>query len=410
MIKIKKATGTIDYKDRELIQLKQLESDWTIFLNTKGFSLIRTPTLEEKELFIRGVGEFSDIVSKEMFVCDNLVLKPEGTAPIMRYIIENNIQEISYLSYFDSFYRKEKPQKGRFRQFYQYGFEIIGDSCPQSEIAGLKIINDFYQKNNIKYKIIINYLPNEIGLKKYEDELFLFLKQNYEKLSENSKKRFDNKSFLRILDSKEDLDITSKAPEMSLFYSSEEKNEFDLICKLLKNEKIEYQIDRKLVRGLDYYQGLVFEVIDESNSLGAQKALGGGGRYNKLAQQLGSKNEISAFGFAGGAERLLYQLNYKIQDLRPKIGIISFDNLEEVNNFIKNNEEKAIVNYNYDNSIGFKKIFKRFDKIKMDYVIMIGDDEIKNNYIKIKNMKSGNEKKIFNVKLSQLSIKDILDD
>src|SRR5690606_21448038 len=145
------------------------------------------------------------IVSKEMFVIDDLVLRPEGTAPIMRSFLDDPQSGPKYFSYFAPFFRKERPQKGRFRQFYQYGCEIIGENAPQAEVSVLNILNQFYQSENIKFRFEVNFLPQEKGLKAYEQVLKQFYLDNLDKVSEASKKRLDNGVILRILDSKEDV-------------------------------------------------------------------------------------------------------------------------------------------------------------------------------------------------------------
>lgn len=396
-MKIKAPTGMKDLIGNDLSKFRELEAIWKKAVEAEGFNEIITPILEEKALFVRSVGEFSDIVSKEMFVCDDLVLRPEGTAPVMRSFLENNLILPQKLFYYAPFFRKERPQKGRFRQFYQYGIEILGESCPQAEIDLLMLLQKFYTSLNVKFRFEVNYLPSEAALKQYEEELKKFYQENISVLSESSKERLNKGSILRILDSKEDKAINQKAPLVLSFLSPEDKVQWDKILELLTKFKVPVTINPSLVRGLDYYQGFVFEVIDESNTLGSQNALGGGGRYNKLASQLGSKEVVSAVGFGGGVERLLYQLNFLFAEPKSKVGFICSEESEIINLYnLKTSltKEGFIVDVCLDPSIGFKKMFKRLDKMNFDFAVIIGKDELEWNYYKVKNLKTGAESTI----------------
>lgn len=396
MTKLQAPMGMKDFYGKDLASLKELERLWLLELENNNFSEIRTPVLEEKELFIRSVGEFSDIVSKEMFSCDDLVLRPEGTAPVMRCVLENSLPLPQYLSYFSSFFRKERPQKGRFRQFYQYGCEVLGESEPQAEIKVLSLIKRFYDKLNIKYRFELNYLPSEDALRTYEEALTSFYQANLNLLSETSKTRLNNQTVLRILDSKEDRKLNETAPKVTDFLSEEDSKKWNKILSLLEKLKIPYTLNPALVRGLDYYEGLVFEVVDESNTLGAQNALGGGGRYNKLSTQLGSKEKISAFGFGGGAERLLYQLSLEEKASKTKVGLISSEDIIVELEVLRGKLESQnlMVDLNYDYTLGFKKMFKRLDKLKVNYVVVVGSTELSGNFCKVKNLTTGEEKTI----------------
>lgn len=393
-MKIKVPTGMRDLLGDDLKNFRDLESAWKNSAEQENFSEIITPILEEKSLFVRSVGEFSDIVSKEMFECEDLVLRPEGTAPVMRCVLEKNLPVPQKFFYYAPFFRKERPQKGRFRQFYQYGIEILGENSPQAEIETLKMIQTFYGKLNVKFRFEVNYIPAEAELKSYESSLAIFYKDNEGQLSTNAKEKLAKGSILRILDSKEDKTLNESAPQILNFLSEKEKEEWNLILKLLTTLNISFKINPALVRGLDYYQGFVFEVVDESNTLGSQNALGGGGRYNKLSTQLESKEPISAFGFGGGVERLLYQVDFPAEAKKTKVGFICTES-SEVETLCRLKDklqvEGLIVDICFDFNLGFKKMFKRLDRMNFDYAVIIGKNEIDNNFYKIKNLATGVE-------------------
>ena len=391
MKKIQKPTGTNDIIANQIYQFNYIKQLWEKKLSSENYKEIITPMFESKELFVRGVGECSDIVSKEMFEFDEYVLRPEGTAPIMRYYLENNIDSYQKLFYFGPFFRKERPQKGRYRQFYQYGLEIFKEKSPQAEVDTLIILKDFYNDLNVKYKFKINYIPNEDAIKKYEVALKDYYEMNFNILSESSKDKYNKKSFFRILDSKDDFVLNQKAPKLSDYYNQDELKDFENIKLNLDSFSINYEIDPLLVRGLDYYQGFVFEVIDMSNTLGSQNALGGGGRYNKLSQQLSNKS-ISAFGFAGGLERLLFQIPQKEMKRKISLGFVTTQPIvKELYNLKESLKSLFHVDIGIDTKCGFKKMFKRANDLKIQFVIIIGEDEIKNQNVKVKNLKTGNE-------------------
>lgn len=394
--------GTRDFFGKDLFLKNKIES---IFFNecaNFNYQLIETPIIEQQELFVRSVGESSDIVQKEMFKIldqeDSLVLRPEGTAGVLRAVLENSLLEklpIKF-AYSGPMFRKEKPQKGRYRQFYQCGVEVFGEPKNGIELELFILIENMLKELKINnYVIQINNIGSKDERSLYKEELYAYFSKNKESLSEDSKKRL-SQNVLRILDSKNpsDIEICKNAPLITDFLSDQTKNDFDQILKSLDLFQIKYQVNPFLVRGLDYYSDIVFEIQDLSGKLGSQNALGGGGRYDTLVSEMGKKN-VSAIGFAFGLDRLMLCLDNP-QTFRKKI--ISFCTTENSVLPIFLNIKKQIDNdliqcdINFNTTLSFKKFFQRADKIKADYVVVIGQNELSNKQFKLKNMQKGTEK------------------
>lgn len=279
---------------------------------TYGFNEIRTPIFERTELFERSAGESSDIVSKEMYTFldrngRSLSLRPEGTACVARAFISNQLYTVPGIHkffYIGPMFRYERPQAGRFRQMHQFGIEAIGTTHPYQDVELISVIHQIYQELGLKdLRISINSVGDNLSRAAYQAALHEYLIPYKEHLSEDSQIRLD-KNVLRILDSKmtQDQEVLKNAPLIHEYLSKEAREHFQTVLKGLEQLKIPYQIDAKLVRGLDYYSNTVFEITAEQ--LGAQNALGAGGRYDGLIANLGGP-DLPATGFAIGIERLL---------------------------------------------------------------------------------------------------------
>ena len=277
-------------------------------------AFIKIPTIEKDELFTRTVGENTDIVTKQMFSFPdkkgrNLVLRPEGTAGVVRHHIDKKYNKIKKYYYSDQMFRYERPQKGRYREFHQVGAEIIGyENDSIAEIFSIiQLSNDFLENcipTNTKYTFEINSIGTNEDRKIYNQKLKEYFKKNIENLSDDSIKRLD-KNPLRILDSKDksDIAVSRNAPKLSEFRSEESNKKFNELIQMLKNSKIPYLENPFLVRGLDYYNDFTFEIVPE-NSKGSQDALGGGGQYDNLSKLLGGK-DINGVGVAFGVDRIM---------------------------------------------------------------------------------------------------------
>lgn len=277
-----------------------------------GFREIRTPIFERTELFERGIGKSSDIVSKEMYTFldrkgRSLSLRPEGTAPVARAFVSNHLYQtpgIHKFFYIGSMFRYERPQAGRYRELHQFGVEAIGTMHPFQDVELIDLMYQIYQKLGLKdLSISINSVGDSSSRKAYQTALLAYLTPYKKKLSEDSQIRL-KKNVLRILDSKlaQDQKILKNAPLISEYLSKETREHFQIVLRELDQLKIPYQIEPKLVRGLDYYNNTVFEIT--SGRLGTQNAVGAGGRYDGLISDLGGP-DLPATGFAIGMERLL---------------------------------------------------------------------------------------------------------
>jgi histidyl-tRNA synthetase len=277
-----------------------------------GYKEIRTPLFERTELFVRGVGESSDIVTKEMYTFldkgdRSMTLRPEGTASVIRAFVEKHLDQIPGLHkyfYIGPMFRYERPQSGRYRQHHQFGAEAIGIGKPEQDVELIDLLCELYRRLGLKgLKVMINTVGDDATRKPYREALAAYLHPHLEKLSPDSQVRF-HKNILRILDSKDENDqkLLSQAPSIHDFLSDEAREHFEQVQKRLREQKIPFVVNSKLVRGLDYYNKTVFEVVSES--LGAQNTLGGGGRYDGLISMIGGP-DLPSCGFATGLERVL---------------------------------------------------------------------------------------------------------
>ena len=303
--------GMVDILPDEIRKWQYLEN--LIREEAEKFNLeeIRTPIMEQTELIVRGLGQLTDIVSKEIFSFsrgeDNYVLRPELTAPVVRSYVENHLDQrggSQKLFYIGPMFRAERPQKGRQRQFHQFGVEVIGSDDPVADVEVIAFMIHIYNKVGIKNTTLkLNSIGDPESRDKYKEALKSHLKPNFDKLSEVSQKRFE-KNPLRILDSKEEEDqpFIESAPVITDYLSEESLAHYNKVKEYLQDLEIEFEEDPYLVRGMDYYTQTAFELI--SPDLGAQDALAGGGRYDLLVEEIGGQ-PTPAVGFAAGMERLM---------------------------------------------------------------------------------------------------------
>ncbi len=404
---IQNIRGTKDIFLSEIEKWHYLEEKVKKVSSLFGYSELRTPIFEKTEVFSRSIGESTDIVNKEMYTFtdkggESVTLRPEMTAALVRSVIQNNLtNEFSTLRlwYFGPFFRYERPQKGRLRQFHQFGAECISSPNPESDVEIIQLAYQFIKELGIdQFSLEINSLGNEISRENYKKALIDFLSINKDNLSNESQSRLMTNP-LRVLDSKDEKDkrVTADSPNILEYLDEVSKNHFDRVVELLDNAKIPYKIEPKLVRGLDYYSHTVFEF--KSSALGSQDAFGGGGRYNTLFEQLGGKS-TPAVGFAMGVERLILILEHL--DKFPKA-------IAPCDIYIVNSGESTL---KYANNIAdklrdmnfrvlmdmqrrsFKAQFREADKFQAKYCIIIGENELSENKLTIKNLRNGEQTEI----------------
>lgn len=367
-----------------------------------GFERIITPILEETELFRRSVGDETDVVSKEMYEFKDkgnrsVSMRPEGTAGVVRAYLEAGLHKsdpIVKWFYNGPMYRYEAPQKGRYREFHQVGAEIFGIRSPYLDAEIIRMGCEFLEKLGITgLTVEINSLGNIESRKKYIEDLKAFMAERLDKLSEDSKKRYE-KNPLRALDSKDkgDQEQFKDAPKLYDYLDEESKKYFEDTKKYLELLNIKYVENPKLVRGLDYYSDTVFEI--KSDKLGAQATVLAGGRYDRLLEILDNV-KIPAIGFAAGMERIAMLMDEKlVENKEHGVYIVYFDDTKEY--FIKTLEElrKNDIKESFDyNPKSFGAQMKKANKINAEYVLILGEDEQKENVVTLKKFSTGEQEK-----------------
>jgi len=409
---IQKPKGTYDVFDKKGKTILEIEKLIKVLMEKYNYNYVRTPIFESSELFHRGVGDTTDIVTKETYdFIDrgerNMTLRPEGTAGVVRSYIENKMYANSGTTktwYYGPMYRYERPQSGRFREFYQFGVEVFGSNSPLIDAEVISIPVNFYKLLGLKgIKVNINSLGDMESRNNYREALKKYFEPHLDLLCDDCKERF-NKNPLRIIDCKYDanLDIIKNAPRIIDYLNEESKKHFEEVKKYLDAMGIEYEVNPNIVRGLDYYTHTVFEVEASVEGFGAQNVLCGGGRYDNLVETIGGPS-TPGVGFALGLERLLTALEFENIDLVDEnnldIFIIPMDTNEysiSLGNILRMNGFNVEVDFN---SRKIANSFKQADRLGAKYIIIIGEDEVNNKVLTIKDNKTKEEYKIEEYKL-----------
>jgi len=399
--------GTRDILPIDMPIWHMLEKNCKELFKLYNYSEIRTPIFESTELFTRSIGESSDIVSKEMYTFKDkgdrsITLRPEATAPVVRAAIQNNLIEkdkITKLYYIGPMFRYERPQAGRYRQFYQSGVEVFGSKDPalDAEVISLSVqIMDKLGLSDLSVKI------NSVGCKncrpKYMETLKGYFKSNAKDLCETCNNRLETNP-LRILDCKDPScqKYIENAPAIIDFLCEECKTHFEKVIYWLDTLKIKYEINKRLVRGLDYYTKTTFEIV--SGKLGAQNAVCGGGRYDNLVAEFGG-NDTPAIGFAIGMDRMVEILKeHREQSIEHRLRLIYIATLgDEAKKLgvelllnIRKRGYAAEMDY-----IGksLKSQMKEADRLNAKYVLILGEDEIKSGKAVLRNMETAEQKEV----------------
>tara|TARA_B110000467_G_C18257017_1_gene443991 strand:+ start:1 stop:1167 length:1167 start_codon:yes stop_codon:yes gene_type:complete len=381
-------------------------------MNIHGYGEIRTPIFESTELFSRSVGEHTDIVNKEMYTWEDqngqsLTLRPEMTASVVRTYIQNQLwkqEPISKFFYIGPLFRRERPQKGRLRQFHQFGVEALGSKYPEQDAEVIAMAYNIYNMFGLdKLSVKINSLGQSDIKSKYGKALQKSMMDFKDVFSEQEWIRLNNNP-LRILDTKNNnlkKIINENAPNIFDFISTDDKKHFNKVTSILDSMNIPYEHDVKLVRGLDYYSRTVFELT--SSELGAQDALCGGGRYDNLVSDLGGAN-IPAIGFAAGIERLILAMKLSNNDsINTDIYIISNEEIyiEYVMTLAdKMRKELGVAVYTDTLRRSIKSQMRHANKMNAKYSIIINKELFKNSKkLLIKNMTDNNQEEISEEKI-----------
>ncbi|MDY2892309.1 MAG: histidine--tRNA ligase [Candidatus Faecisoma sp.] len=405
---IQKPKGTYDVINGNKIIL--IENILQELMDKYNYEYFRTPIFEASELFHRSVGETSDIVTKETYDFKdraerNLTLRPEGTAGIIRSFIENKLYSNHSVPvkawYYGPMFRYERPQSGRFREFYQFGVEVLGSNDAITDAEVISIPVNFYKILGLKnVKVNLNTLGDNESRNNYRNALLEYFKPYLDELCEDCKERY-NKNPLRILDCKVDAnnEIMKNAPKITSYLNEESKTYFENVKKYLQALDIEYEVNPNIVRGLDYYTHTVFEVTAEIKDFGSQNVLCAGGRYDNLVKNLNGP-ETPGVGFALGMERLFNALEAE------KINLVEEEGIDVYISYMSENEKaKALrlcmdlrlngfkVEIDYMNR-SLKSNFKQADHLNSKFIIIIGEEEINNNFVTIKNNKTKEEQKV----------------
>ena len=418
---IQKPKGTYDVFGKKGKDLLYIHDIIQILMEKYNYEYMRTPIFESSELFHRGVGETTDIVSKETYDFKdrgdrNMTLRPEGTAGIVRSYIENkmygNPNQPVKAWYYGPMFRYERPQAGRYRELNQFGVEVFGSNDPLMDAEVISIPVNLYKILGLKgIKVNINTLGDIESRMKYREALLEYFKPHLDSLCEDCRNRYETNP-LRILDCKVDheLDIMKNAPKISEYLNEESKNHFNKVKEYLESMEIDYVVNENLVRGLDYYTHTVFEIEAQVEGFGSQNVLCGGGRYDGLVNTLGGP-QTPGVGFATGIERLLTALEY--EDKLPKDNdsvdtyIIPMDEESKklgikITNILRMNGFTSEID---GMSRNIKGNFKQADRLNAKYVIIIGEEEVKSNILTIKN---NNTKEEYKMELEELI--DFLDE
>lgn len=367
-----------------------------------GYQEIRTPVFERTELFKRGVGETSDIVSKEMYTFldkgdRSMSLRPEGTAPVIRAFIEHQLQQASpvhKLFYIAPMFRYERTQAGRYRQHHQFGVEAIGIGTPEQDVEVIALLYTLYQRLGLKnLRLILNSIGDATCRIAYRKALQNYLRDSFDQLSDDSKVRFETNP-LRILDSKapEDRKILVNAPSILEYLNDESKEHFQQAQNLLHQLRIPFTVNSHLVRGLDYYNKTVFEFT--AGELGAQNSIGGGGRYDGLMKQLGGP-DLPTLGFGTGIERII-QTMLKQEVAIPKsdsptIFLIGLgEEAQKLCFSILHQLRQHGIPAQMD--LSGKKVGKAMqiaNELQSKFVAVIGENELRTGLVELKDMSSG---------------------
>lgn len=402
--------GTTDILPKEARKWQYVENKIKDICSRYHYQEIRTPLFEHTELFQRGVGDSTDIVQKEMYTFEDrggrsLTLRPEGTAAVSRAFVQNKLygepSQPVKLYYFMQMFRYERPQQGRMRQLNQFGIEVLGSSDPAVDAEVIDLAMTTYRELGLKsLKLVINSLGDEESRKNYREALISHFEPVKDELCEDCQTRIDSNP-LRILDCKKDMNHPKMetAPSILDYLNDSSKQYFEKVKEYLTIMGIEYEVDANLVRGLDYYNHTAFEIMSEAEGFGAITTLTGGGRYNGLIEDLGGP-DTPGIGFGMGLERLLMALEAEGVEIPLESELDAYlvavgEKAEEESvrlvHLLRQNGIQVDKDYQKRK---IKAQFKAADRYQSSYVLILGEEELAENIINVKDMESGNQEEV----------------
>lgn len=399
---IKAVRGTKDIMGFDSIKYDYVVKTAAEYFDKYGFNRVITPIFEETELFKRGIGEGTDVVSKEMYTFEDrggrsCTLRPEGTAAVVRAYLEHKvfaIEDVTRWYYHGPMFRYERPQTGRYREFNQIGVEVLGKKDPTLDAEIISMAFEFLGKLGLEdLEVQINSIGGKESRTKYREALINFLTPKKEKLCGDCQNRYENNP-LRVLDCKVPTckDEVVDAPVLTDYLNEEELKHYNTVKEYLDIFGVKYVENPKLVRGLDYYSNTVFEIV--TNKLGSQGTVLAGGRYDTLVEQMGGK-ETPAFGFAMGVERLMLLLGDSAISKDEKLFLVWLGQDSKVPAFklakdIRNSGISIVLEYEEKS---MKAQMKRADKLGSTKVLILGEDEVKEGKIVLKDFSTGTQEK-----------------
>ncbi|ACY17501.1 histidine--tRNA ligase [Haliangium ochraceum] len=401
---IKSPRGMNDLLPSESAKWLYFEGACRSLFERFGYHEVRTPVVESTELFARGIGEATDIVEKEMYTFRDrkdrsLTMRPEMTAGCARAYIEHAVHKrepVTRWFYTGPMFRYERMQTGRYRQFYQVGVEAFGSDAPSIDAEQIAMCYALYQQLGVtSLEVVVNSVGGGDDRQRYRDALLAFLTPQREALCGDCQRRLDVNP-LRILDCKVEScrAIVADAPNILESLGADSRAHFDAVCAQLTAFGVEFRVDPKIVRGLDYYTGTVFEILGHSAGLGTQSTLVGGGRYDTLLERLGGP-ATPAVGFALGVERAVLSLEGEADDYQGKpLAYLASRGDEARARALALAYRLRLAGLRIEvehRAVGLKAQFKRADKLGARYVITIGEDELASGEVKIRDMKRGQE-------------------
>lgn len=405
-VNVKRPNGTEDVLPKDVHKWHTVEKIARETAESFGFSEIRIPTFENTELFMRSVGETTDVVQKEMYTVTaketKFTLRPEGTAGTIRAMLQNGLlnealpQRVYYIL---SCFRHERPQAGRLREFHQFGLEMAGSQSPSADAEVISLAKSILDRLGLKnIELYINSIGCPTCRAKYHEALRSYFEARKDELCDTCHERLE-KNPMRILDCKSPVcqEIAKDAPVILDYLCEECSDHFEKLKKYLTGLDIDFRVNPKIVRGLDYYTKTVFEFV--TTEIGAQGTVCGGGRYDGLIEQLGGQ-KVPALGFAMGIERLLIVMDKQNSEfLTPRTCDVYFATMgdDALEKAMKISHELREFGYHAEFDLmgrGIKAQMKYANKIGSAFTVVIGDNELENGSVKVKEMETGNEVEI----------------